>query len=135
MITMLLAALLCAAPASAATTAWASPVDSASSAASPTASAVAAASPAAATAAASARPKAEVRTVTFVTDIHCAKCVRKLNDNLAFEKGVKDLKVDLDAKTVTFKYDPAKTTPERLAAAINKLGYKAEPVPADASKP
>lgn len=134
---MLLAALLCAAPASAATTAWASPVASASSAASPTASAVAATSPTASAVAAavSARPKAEVRTVTFVTDIHCAKCVRKLNDNLAFEKGVKDLKVDLDAKTVTFKYDPSKTTPERLAYAINKLGYKAEPVPADASKP
>ena len=76
--------------------------------------------------AASVSPKSEIRPVTFVTDIHCVKCVRKINDNLSFEKGVKDLKVDLDTKTVTFKYDPAKTTPERLAAAINKLGYKAE---------
>ena len=40
-------------------------------------------------------PKGEIKTVVFSTDLHCQKCVNKINDNLAFEKGVKDLKVDL----------------------------------------
>lgn len=76
----------------------------------------------------SADARSRTERVVFATDIHCAKCVRKLNDNLAFEKGVKDLKVDLDARTVTVRFDPEKTTPAKLAKAINKLGYKAEAV-------
>ena len=48
------------------------------------------------------------------------------NDNIAFEKGVKDLKVDLEKKLVSITYDPSKTSVEKLAAAIARLGYKAE---------
>ncbi len=70
-------------------------------------------------------PKGEVRTVVFSTDLHCQKCVEKINGNLAFEKGVKDLKVDLKTHTITIKYDTAKTSVEKLAAAIKKLGYAA----------
>ena len=70
----------------------------------------------------------KTRTVTFNTSIHCKNCVNKLNDNLAFEKGVKDLKISLDSKQVTITYDPSKTDEETLAKAIEKLGYKAEKV-------
>mgnify|MGYP002515905759 FL=1 len=70
-------------------------------------------------------PKGEIKTVVFSTDLHCQKCVNKINDNLAFEKGVKDLKVDLKAHTITVKYDTSKTSVEKLAAAIKKLGYTA----------
>ena len=70
-------------------------------------------------------PKGEVKTVVFSTDLHCQKCVEKINGNLAFEKGVKDLKVDLKTHTITIKYDTAKTSVEKLAAAIKKLGYTA----------
>ena len=69
-------------------------------------------------------PKGEIKTVVFVTNMHCQKCVNKVNDNIAFEKGVKDMKVDLKTKTIT--YDASKTSVEKLAAAINKLGYTAE---------
>ncbi len=71
-------------------------------------------------------PKGEIRTVVFTTNMHCQKCVNKVNDNIAFEKGVKDLKVDLKEKTITIKYDASKTSVEKLAAAINKLGYTAD---------
>ena len=37
-------------------------------------------------------PKGEIKTVVFVTNMHCQKCVNKVNDNIAFEKGVKDMK-------------------------------------------
>ena len=65
-------------------------------------------------------------TVTFKTTIHCKNCVRKINDNIPFEKGVKDLKVSLDEKLVTITYDPSKTDETTLAKAIEKLGYKVE---------
>lgn len=71
-------------------------------------------------------PKGEIKTVVFVTNMHCQKCVNKVNDNIAFEKGVKDMKVELKTKTITIKYDASKTSVEKLAAAINKLGYTAE---------
>ena len=65
-------------------------------------------------------------TVTYNVNIHCAKCVAKLTDNLSFLKGVEDLKISLDDKTVTIKYNPAKTDEATLAKAIEKCGYTAE---------
>lgn len=64
--------------------------------------------------------------VTFVTTIDCKNCVKKVEANLPFAEGVKDMKVTLADKTVWVKYDTRKTDPEKLTAAINKLGYKAE---------
>ena len=40
------------------------------------------------------------------------------------KKGVKDMKVSLADQTVMLKYDSAKTSAEKLKAAIEKLGYK-----------
>ncbi len=71
-------------------------------------------------------PKGEIKTVVFTSDLHCQKCVEKINGNLAFEKGVKDLRVDMKSNTITIKYDASKTSVEKLAAAIKKLGYTAE---------
>ena len=68
----------------------------------------------------------KTETVAFKTTIHCKNCVKKVNENLSFEKGVKDLKVSLDDKQVTVTYDPSKTDEATLAKAIEKLGYKAE---------
>ena len=62
--------------------------------------------------------------VTFLTDIHCQKCVQKIEDNVAFEKGVKDLKVNVQEKTVYIQYDSTKTDVATLKKAVEKLGYK-----------
>ncbi len=67
-------------------------------------------------------------TITFATDMHCESCVTKINENIAFEKGVKDLKVSLEEERITIKYDKRKTSEEILAASVRKLGYKAEKV-------
>lgn len=67
--------------------------------------------------------KAELKEVTFHVHLHCANCVKKVEENIAFEKGVKDLKVSLDDQTVYIKYDAAKTSVATLKAAIEKLGY------------
>ena len=68
--------------------------------------------------------KAATKTVTFNVSMHCKNCVKKINDNVAFEKGVKDLSVSLDQKTVTVTYDPARTDVAKLKAALEKLWYK-----------
>ena len=63
--------------------------------------------------------------VVFATSIHCANCGKKVQENIAFEKGVKDLKVDVPTKQVTITFNPAKTDTVKLKKAINKLGYDA----------
>ena len=62
--------------------------------------------------------------VTFVTDIHCKKCAQKIEENVAFDKGVKDLKVNVKEKTVYIQYDSTKTDIPTLTKAIEKLGYQ-----------
>ena len=54
--------------------------------------------------------------------LHCASCVKKVEENIAFEKGVKGLKVTLHS--IEIKYDASKTNEATLKAAIEKLGYK-----------
>jgi len=70
--------------------------------------------------------KAEKKVVVFQTNIHCANCAKKVKENISFEKGVTGLEVEVDTKIVRITYDPAKTSVEKLAAAIKKLGYTAE---------
>ena len=67
--------------------------------------------------------KAELKEVTFVVDFDCENCAKKIRENVSFEKGVKDLKVTLENKTVALKYDAAKTSEETLKKSIEKLGY------------
>lgn len=73
-----------------------------------------------------AKAKASIEEVTFVTSIECKNCVKKVEANLPFEKGIKDMKVNLSDRTVWIKYDASKTDKEKLAKALNKLGYEAK---------
>ncbi len=70
-----------------------------------------------------AKKKKDIREVSFHVHLHCQDCVNKVQDNIAFEKGVKDLEISLENQTVEVKYDAAKTSEETLKAAIEKLGY------------
>lgn len=69
-----------------------------------------------------AAPKKE-KTVVFNVGLHCQNCVKKVQENISFEKGVKSLDVNLEKKTVTITYDAAKTDEATLKKAIEKLGY------------
>ena len=71
------------------------------------------------------KPKAK-RTVLYRTSIECKSCKTKVLDNIAFEKGVKDVSVNLPEKTVKIVFDEAKTDTLTLANAIRKLGYSAK---------
>jgi len=69
--------------------------------------------------------KKDYKTVVFDTKLHCDKCVRKVMENISYEKGVKNLKVELATNTIEIVYDAKKTDEAKLAAAIKKLGYPA----------
>jgi copper chaperone CopZ len=63
-------------------------------------------------------------TVEFVTDIDCAGCAKKVTNTIPYEKGVKDVKVDVPTKTVTVTFDPAKTNEQTLTKAFEKIKIK-----------
>lgn len=69
--------------------------------------------------------KGEKQVVVFDVDLHCAGCVTKIEKNIAFEKGVKDLVCNLEEKTVVVTFDNSKTDVKTLQTAFAKLGKKA----------
>ena len=73
-----------------------------------------------------AKPKTVKRTVVYQSTVECKNCEKKVMDNIAFEKGVKDVSVDLPNQTVEIVYDESKTDTVSLAKAIRKLGFEAK---------
>ena len=74
------------------------------------------------------KTKAPVKEVTFKVHLDCPNCVKKVQENLAFEKGVKDLHICMEDQIVAVKYDSAKTDEEKLKNALVKLGIPVEGV-------
>lgn len=70
--------------------------------------------------------KSKSEVVTFDVSMDCHGCQQKIEKNIPWEKGVKDLKVDLENKTVKITYDPKKTTEAKLKKAIEKLDFTCE---------
>lgn len=70
------------------------------------------------------KPKSDKETVVFDVSMTCENCQKRIEKNIAFEKGVTDMKVDLANKTVQIEYKPSQTTIDKLQAAIVKLGYE-----------
>lgn len=70
--------------------------------------------------------KPERRKVVYASNVDCESCEKKVMENIAFEKGVKDVSVDLEKETVAIVFDETKTDTLKLARAIRKLGYEAK---------
>lgn len=66
-------------------------------------------------------------TVTTTPKMSCQNCVKKIEGNLRFEKGVKKVQAILDDQTVIVTYDPEKTDEKKLTEAFGKLNYKVTP--------
>jgi copper chaperone CopZ len=52
------------------------------------------------------------------------ECVNRIEKNIPFEKGVKDLQVDLENQKVEISYKSKLTSKENLQKAIEKLKFK-----------
>jgi len=67
-------------------------------------------------------PKLVVIPVEGMICISCAATVKRAIKGM---EGVVHVEVSLESRTAQVTYMPAKTSPERIAAVIDKLGYKA----------
>ena len=69
----------------------------------------------------------DLRTAVFkVSQMTCENCVKKINSNIRFEKGLKKFNTDLKTKTVTITYDADKTDIKKLKEGFRKFHYEAE---------
>ncbi len=73
------------------------------------------------------RGERAIETVVFDTNIDCAGCARKVNNTIPYERGVREVVVDVEAKTVTVTFDPTKTNAETLVAAFESVRIEATP--------
>ena len=65
------------------------------------------------------------RIVVSVDGLSCVACEIPVRHALRRIDGVKAIYVSAATKTATVDYEPAKTNPEQLVAAINSTGYRA----------
>lgn len=70
-------------------------------------------------------------TIKIKTSSQCDMCKERIEEALAFEKGVKTAELDIETKIVTVTYKKGKTSPEKIRKAISKVGYDADDVAAD----
>ncbi len=80
-----------------------------------------------------------VKTTTFVADIHCENCSIKVMNNVpALGKGIKDVAVDVAQKTITVTYDATKNNDDNIVKGLKSLNVNAKPQadePCKADKP
>ena len=65
------------------------------------------------------------QTVLFSVAMDCMSCKNKVERNIAFEKGVTDVKADLSSQTVSVTFRSDRNTVEGLIAAFKKIGFNA----------
>jgi periplasmic mercuric ion binding protein len=64
----------------------------------------------------------------------CEKCKYNLGRNIVFEKGVRNVVVDVEKKLITIKYDSSKTNLAKLKKYIASIGFDADELKADMYK-
>jgi len=73
-----------------------------------------------------------VATAKFKTSAVCEMCKARIEKSLAYEKGVQSAVLDVPTKVLTVTYKADKTTPAALRTAVQKTGYDADELTADA---
>ena len=77
-----------------------------------------------ATAAPKQKAEKKIATVVFTTNLDCHHCAQKVLNTIPYEKGIKDVQVDVPTKTVTVKFDEAKNSTESLTKAFESIKVK-----------
>ena len=76
--------------------------------------------------------KSSTATAQFKTSAVCEMCKARIEKSLAYEKGVQSAVLDVPTQVVTVTYKTDKTTPAALRTAVQKTGYDADELTADA---
>ncbi|NVJ98179.1 MAG: cadmium-translocating P-type ATPase [Alphaproteobacteria bacterium] len=63
-----------------------------------------------------------------VEGIHCASCIRLIENALLAEDGVVGARVNMSTERLTFSWTNCRERGDALAAVVNKLGYKLHPL-------
>ena len=71
-------------------------------------------------------------TAQFKTSAVCDMCKARIEKSMAYEKGVQSAVLDVPSKVLTVTYRVDKTSPEALRSAVQKTGYDADELTADA---
>lgn len=69
--------------------------------------------------------KKNEKEIKITTSAVCGMCKTRVEEGLAFEKGVKDVVLDLDTKVLKVVYNTKKTNEEQILTKINNMGYDA----------
>ena len=71
-------------------------------------------------------------TAKFKTSAVCDMCKARIEKSLAYEKGVQSATLDVPSKVLTVSYRADKTNEAALRTAVQKTGYDADALTADA---
>ncbi len=64
--------------------------------------------------------------IKIKTSAVCGMCKRKIEKNLAYEKGIEDVNLDIPSKILTVTYNAKKTNAAEIKKIINNTGYDAD---------
>jgi periplasmic mercuric ion binding protein len=73
----------------------------------------------------------KIATIKIKTSAVCVQCKDRIEQGMAYAKGIRDVTLDVDSKIATVKYSTSKTSPDEIRKGIAKLGYDADDIPAD----
>lgn len=68
----------------------------------------------------------KTETVEIKSSVVCGMCEERVKKDLAFEKGVKDVAVNLETKVISVTYRTDKTDKEKIKKAITNIGYDSD---------
>ncbi len=66
--------------------------------------------------------------IKIKTSAICGMCKRKIEKNLAYEKGIEDVNLDIPTKILTVTYNSKKTNPTTIKKIVADTGYDADEV-------
>lgn len=64
--------------------------------------------------------------MTLKSSVVCNMCKNTIENGLAYNAGVKSIRVNVDANEIYIKFNPKKTTAHEIKQAITALGYVAD---------
>lgn len=73
-----------------------------------------------------ARADVSTKEIRIKSSIVCEMCKETIEEGLAYKKGIKTVKVDVENNEIYVKYKDDKITELEIKKAINKLGYVAD---------
>ncbi|MEI6576476.1 MAG: heavy metal-associated domain-containing protein [Bacteroidota bacterium] len=74
------------------------------------------------------QPSKKFDEIQIKTSLMCKMCKERITNGLIYEKGIKDVTIDIPTKVVTVKYNTKQTSPDIIREKISKMGYDADKI-------